>query len=190
MCKIISKFASSLFVVLFISCNGGNNTDSISDNNTTTQQEISIEDRVRNAQSIDEVNQLLNGTTWHYTENLDDSDIGCWIKVEFNNGNYTSYYALPSDGQWTRDESGVYELKEGYYSNTGEKYISVHWDGNIKNPRLGLTIPCDMALTIDHDAVQLNVHSSQIDAVLYNGHGSIKPIIMTGQMEYGDTQWN
>lgn len=192
--KIIPKLLSLFSAVLFLSCNGGNNTDSISDsnsisdNNATIQQEISVEDEVRTAKSIDEVKRTLNGTTWHYTENLDDSDIGCWIKVEFNNGKYTTYYALPSEGKWTQDKSGTYELKEGRYTNTGKKYVSVHWEGNIKNPQLGMTIPCEMGFTTDN--FQLNVHSPQIDAVLYNGRGMIKQIIMKGQMEFGDYSWD
>ena len=192
MSKTITILLSISCGLLFFSCNSRNNTTTESDSSSldspTVQEEISTEDKVKNAKSTDEVRKNLNGTIWHYTENLDNSDIGCWIKVEFNNGKYTSYYALPSDGKWTQDKSGNYELKEGRYSNTGEKYISVHWEGNIKNPQLGLAIPCEMAFTTDN--FQLNVHSPQIDAVLYNGRGMIKQIIMKGQMEYGDYVWN
>lgn len=192
--KVLTKITFILTVVLFFSCNSGNrptdkfDSDSVSLNNRTYQEAISVEDEVKNAKTIDEVKRNLNGTVWHYTENLDNSDIGCWIKVEFNNGRYTSYYALPSEGKWTQDKSGTYELKEGRYSNTGERYISVHWEGDIKNPQLGMTIPCEMAFTTDN--FQLNVHSPQIDAVLYNGRGMIKQIIMKGQMEFGDYAWD
>ena len=131
---------------------------------------------------------MLNGTTWHYTQNLDDSEIGCWLKVEFKDGNYTSYYALPSEGKWTKDTSGAFEIHEGRYANTGKRYISVYYKGNIKNPQLGLAIPCEIEFTTDN--FQLNVHSPQIDAVLYDGRGRIKRIDMKGTMEYGDYAWD
>lgn len=190
--KFIAKLLSISCALLFFSCNSsdksGIRTDSSSLDNPAVQEEISIEDKIKNAKSIDEVKENLNGTVWHYTEDLDNSDIGCWIKVEFNNGRYTSYYALPSDGKWTQDKSGNYKLEEGRYNDTGKKYICVVWEGNIKNPQLGLTIPCEMAFTTDN--FQLGVHSRHIDAVLYNGRGMIKQIILKGQMEFGDYSWD
>ena len=148
----------------------------------------STREKIQEATNADEVHQLLDGTTWHYTINLDNSEIGCWLKVVFHGDEYTSYYALPSDGQWTEDTSGTYEIEEGRYANTGERYISIRWEGNIKNPELNILLPCDMTMTTDN--FQLGVHSSQMDAVLWNGHGMMKKIIMKGHMVYGDYTWN
>lgn len=185
---LFSFLIGFIFVAILPSCSG--NSESTSDNDTisTEAEEVSIVDKLKDVSALEEAKNLLNGTTWHYTENLDDSDIGCWIKVEFNNGKYTSYYALPSDGKWTRDKSGTYQLEEGRYTNTGNKYISVNWEGNIKNPQLGLTIPCEMAFTLSGH--ELNVHSPQIDAVLYDGRGMMKQIIMKGDMSFGDYNWD
>lgn len=188
--KLVTKLIFLSSLLLFISCNDRNNatTQSYSDSDIVSEDMNSVEDKIKNAKTIEDVRNNLNGTIWHYTENLDNSDIGCWIKVEFNNGRYTSYYALPSEGKWTQDKTGTYEIQEGRYSNTGERFIVVLWEGNIKNPHLGLTIPCEMALTTDD--FKINIHSSHIDAVLYNGRGMKKQIIMKGQMEFGDYFWN
>ena len=189
--RILLSLLSCLLLIGIVSC--GNNkstsdTDTTDTVNTTAIKKKSITEKMQEATTIDEVKQLLNGTTWHYTENLDNSEIGCWIKVEFNGNNYTTYYALPSEGQWTKAQTGTYTVKECRYVNTGKKYISIHWDGSIKNPQLGIILPCDMAFTSDDFG--LRVHSPQMDAVLYDGRGMMKQIIMNGTMEYGDYKWN
>lgn len=210
--KVILLLVSSVIVFAVSSCGGKTTSDSltldtkestteqinestITDENTvtkTTEEKIkeskTTEEKIKEATTTEEVRKLLNGTTWHYTENLDNSEIGCWLKVEFKDGKYTSYYALPSEGKWTKDTSGSFELNEGRYANTGNRYISVYYKGNIKNPQLGLTIPSEIEFTTDD--FQLNVHSPKIDAVLYNGRGMIKRIDLKGTMEYGDFSWD
>lgn len=150
----------------------------------------SAEKKIQKASTTDEVRQLINGTTWHYTENLSNSQIGCWLKVEFKDGQYTSYYAQPDDGKWTKDQSGSFEIKEGRYSNTGERYISVCYDGNIVLPQIGTTIPCKIQITTDN--FQLNVQSNYLTMLdrMSGGSGVGHHMNLTGTMKYGDYSWN
>lgn len=191
--KLIYLFVACTMSFVMASCGGDSKSDKAANDTMAKATEAIAEDKstdvkIREASTKEEVRQLLNGTTWHYTENLDNSHIGCWLKVEFKDGKYTSYYALPSDGKWTKDTSGSFELNEGRYTNTGRRYISVYYKGNIKNPQLGLTIPCEIEFTTDD--FQLNVHSPEIDAVLHDGSGLIKRVDMKGTMEYGNYSWD
>ena len=119
-----------------------------------------------------------------------NSQIGCWLKVEFKDGQYTSYYAQPDDGKWTKDQSGSFEIKEGRYSNTGERYISVCYDGNIVLPQIGTTIPCKIQITTDN--FQLNVQSNYLTMLdrMSGGSGVGHHMNLTGTMKYGDYSWN
>lgn len=158
--------------------------------NHTVAVEKSLEQKIREAQTVEEVRKLLNGTTWHYTENLSNSQIGCWLKVEFRNGQYTSYYASPSDGHWTKSKTGTYSIDEGRYSNTGTKYIAVEWEGDIFASYT--TIPCEFKMTTDD--FELHLFSSFLDHIntslhgyYYNAeHGGTH---YTGKMEFGDYLW-
>ena len=89
----------------------------------------SIETRLRNVGTIQDARLLIEGTVWEHTVNTDESELGYWLKVEFANGRYKSFYMLPSDDGWTYGGEGSYEITEGKFSNTGERYIAVHWEG-------------------------------------------------------------
>ena len=89
----------------------------------------SVEAELRNVATMQEARQLVEGTVWEHTVNTDESELGFWVKVEFANGRYRSYYMQPSDEGWTAGGEGTYEIREGKFANTGEKYIAVYWEG-------------------------------------------------------------
>lgn len=128
---------------------------------------------------LENARELIDGTTWHYTENLSSSKIGFWVKVSFNNGQATSYYANPSDGKWTKSKENVnYQIEEGRYSNTGERYIAVKWKGQ---DNMGL--PCNYALILG--SFQLAVQSALPDLDTFK---MLSPDY--GTMEFGDYEWH
>ncbi len=200
--KAINTFTACLMLLVVSSCQVRKSGDTTPNDDTvkaaidTAQMveanevvdEKPTDEKIKSASDAEVVQTLLDGTTWHYTENLDDSEVGCWLKVEFSGKNYTAYHALPSDGEWTRDSTGTYELREGRYANTGERYISIHWGGHIKNPILKNLLSCDMAMTTDN--FQPNVHSPVMDAILWKGQGMMEKVIMKGRMDFGDYSWD
>lgn len=102
------------------------------DSNQITQQSRdipTIEANLQNVTTIQDAKQLIEGTVWEHTVNTDESELGYWVKVEFANGRYKTFYMNPSDEDWTNGGEGVYEIKDGKFSNTGEKYIAVYWEG-------------------------------------------------------------
>lgn len=156
----------------------------------------SIPERLIAAENLNEIKKLIDGTTWHYTENLSNSEIGGWLKVYFKNGQYITYYATPSDGEWTEGGRGRYEITEGRYANTGKKFYGVNWKGDMKLN--WITIPCEMLMTIDKDGLQLNVGSSFMngmrslsmginEAAYYN---ATHKNVFTGKIEFGDYVWD
>ncbi len=98
-------------------------------NKQQTNDIPSVEAKLHNVRTIQEAKQLIEGTVWEHTVNTDESELGYWIKVEFANGRYKTFYMNPSDEGWTNGGEGVYEIKEGKFANTGEKYVAVYWEG-------------------------------------------------------------
>lgn len=174
--KILTFVAIVVVGVAMVSCG----------NQTSKSATKSVVDKLNSATTVDEVERLLDGTTWHYTENLSHSEIQGWCKVSFNNGLYTTYYAKPSDGKWTKGGEGKYEVYEGRYSNTGEKYIAVSWEGKMQVD--WLVLPCEFTLTMDN--FQLVIGSSFSDSLrrLNNMWDTSSPK-MRGYMTYGDYDW-
>lgn len=193
---MIAIIASITIASTLQSCGNKENKENKEDT-LQTVSEKTITEKIMEANSVQEIQDLINGTTWHYTENLNTSQIGCWLKVTFKNGKYITYYAQPSDGKWTEGGSGNYEVTEGRYSNTGQKYYAVSWKGDMKFD--WLTLPCEMSMTINEDGFQLNLSSNMLkqmnsitmganEGAYYNAtHGSN---VYTGEMEYGDYNWN
>lgn len=168
----------------------------ISDDSTTTQNKEAITERESQVSEMqrrkskleavtttEEARNLLDGTVWHYTKNLSDPDehIGLWFKVEFHGNTYTHYRAKPSDGAWTKDKEGTYEITEGRYSNSGEKYIAVKWDGGS-----AYGWPSHFALTFGNFQLAVTSAVPSLDSrSRYSG-----PQIYYGQMEFGDYEWD
>lgn len=152
--------------------------------------EIPLDQKIRNAKTAAEVRKLIDGTTWHHTKNLHESKIGCWIKVKFENGKYTSYYAAPNDGKWTKSVTGKYKIKEDRFADSGEKYISVEWKGDLKADFV--TLPCEFSLVTNN--FQLDVFSSFADGLNNFMYGSYYNAIngrthYVDSMEFGDYFW-
>lgn len=161
-----------------------------------TVPEETVPEKIAEANSVQEISNLIDGTTWHYTENLKYSDIGCWLKVEFHNGSYTTYYAHPTDGEWTEGGRGSYEVGEGRFSDSGEKYYRIDWKGDMKFNYI--KIPCEMTLSISEDGFQLHVGSSLMrhaNALTMGANASAyynatHNQTYSGKMEFGDYTWD
>lgn len=187
----------AIILVVFISVIvlSNNSSKTVKDSLISMVEEKTIPEKLQESHDIKEISNLINGTTWHYTEDLSTSKIGGWVKVEFKNGQFITYYAAPQDGKWTEGGRGNYKVSEGRYTNTGGKYYSVFWEGKMKFDWLEL--PCEMAMTIDNNGFQLHVSSSVMkamnavtmgvtDAAYYNAtHNQV----YSGKMEFGDYNW-
>ena len=84
---------------------------------------------------------------------------------------------------------------EGRYANTGNKYLSVTWEDEMKFEGW-LTTPCQFMLTLDD--FQLHVGSKFMDGLaatssyLKHGNPYYPPdkMDLRGEMEFGDYTWN
>ena len=178
--KAISLILLLLVSVIFVSCDMKNTKDE-----KTIAKKETIKEKVKKVKSVNEFIKLLNGTTWHYTESLSNSEIGCWLKLEFSGDEYTLYHALPGDGKWTLNNKGkLYDCGESRYSNTGKKYFYVTCRGEILNStKYRFKIPAEIAITNNH---QLLVFSEEIDALIGNG----RETTLRGIIDYGDYSWD
>lgn len=152
------------------------------------EKDIPLERKLRNAKSKEEVEQLINGTTWHYTEPRGGSSMSAWVQVEFNNGRFTCYSAQPSDGRWTQTGSGTYKVSEGRFDNTGEYYVSIDWNADYKYISTG-TIPCQFSFYPINR--QIDVRCEMLDMANrgITGNYYAAPTYETGTMTLGDYNW-
>ncbi len=160
-------------------------------NGTTKENKIVTE--IQEVKTVKEAGKLINGTTWHHTENLSTSKIKCWVKVSFKNGRFTSYYAKPSDGKWTQGGSGNYKISEGRFANTGTKYISVCWKDEMKLDGR-INYPCEFYFVLND--FQLHIGSEFMDGLArmndyfkgdyFNVRNQIDIAV---EMEFGDYSW-
>lgn len=180
----MKKLLTILSVLLLVSCGSQSSQKPTVESPVEEEKvvEIPLDQKIRNASTVDEVRQLIDGTTWHHTKNLNDSKVGCWLKVKFENGRFTHYYALPSDGQWTQAGTGTYKVTEGRFADSGERYIAVEWEGKIKADFL--TIPFEYKLVTNN--FEIHLFSSLMDGMdrLQNGHYAHA---MRGNTHYVDT---
>lgn len=178
--KAISLILLLLVSVIFVSCDMKNTKVE-----KTIAKKESIKEKVEKVKSVSEFITLLNGTTWHYTKSLDNSEIGCWLKLEFRGDEYTLYHALPSDGKWTLNNKGkLYDCGENRFTNTGEKYFYVTCKGEILNStKYRFKIPAQIEFANNQ---QIFVFSEEINALIGNGRN----LTLRGIMEYGDYSWD
>ena len=192
-CRLMLGFALLAWVVIFVSVaiiSTPTKEERAAAEAAKAQREAKLEaerkerekpTRLKAVKSVEEARELIGGTVWHYTKNTSDSDdqFGFWFKVAFHaDGTYTHYRAKPSDGVWTKDKEGTYEIAEGRYDNTGEKYIAVKWQGG---GAYGL--PCKFALTLDNFQVAVSTFAPDY-------RGLLESKIYYGQMTYGDYEWD
>ena len=148
-----------------------------------------IKHKLQTATTIEEARELIDGTVWHYTKNTSDPDdqIGFWMKVEFHGDTYTHYRADPSDGEWEKVREGTYEIVEERYSNTGEKYIAVKWDGS------ETLLPLQISLSLEtfrFAATTKELSLPSPDYIYGNIYRTPKPAqTRYGYMELGDYEW-
>ena len=92
------------------------------------------EERLRNATSVEEVRELLDGTKWYYTEANPDSKTQMLVlSIEFDGDSYKYKYSRLVDGVWKHGgaKSGYYSCYKDTFSDTHEDYIAVDWQGDI-----------------------------------------------------------
>lgn len=83
-------------------------------------------------ETVESVEQFINGTTWTYTETITDGDdLNMWVRLKFSNGKVTHWQVSPSEGSWGEPEVCNYTVEKARYSNTGESYIRVNWQSHI-----------------------------------------------------------
>lgn len=71
--------------------------------------------------TIESTSRYINNTVWTHT--LVGS--GVWMKFVFSDGRVAVYSAFPRNGEWGEPQIYSYEIDEGRYSDTGERYVSV-----------------------------------------------------------------
>lgn len=178
--KKISILLLLIVSVIVISCDGKSNKTE----KEPTKKE-SITEKLEKVNNVEEFKKMLDGTTWHYTEPIDNSEIGCWIKLEFKGNEYTSYYARPSDGEWTLSKKGIFDVDEKRYANTGEKFYLAICEGEIIGATGSrFTAPANIYFT---NYSEFYVSSEVVNAVL--GNRKNKPMY-SSKAEYGDYSWD
>ena len=103
-----------------------NNTSTNSANSTVSSTSSSSQWRIT---SVEQLKGKLDGTIWtcRPTGRM-------WYRLVFSSGKMRLYYAQPSTGRWLGgddDHIYVYQIKEGYTNDTGEKYIGVAFGKNM-----------------------------------------------------------
>ena len=102
----------------------------------------------------EEIISNLNGSVWTFTEPVNVfSNVlleSRWTRLEFKNGKVYIQRALPSDGSWGDPETKDYEVFDGRYSDTGEKYAAVKFGYYRFVPKSGV-----LAIPIEGSQIQL-----------------------------------
>lgn len=81
--------------------------------------------------SVDSVSKNINSTFWTFTEDLSTVDgVDYWYRLHFKDGKLYFYEVSPSEGNWGEPLVTNYEIEERRYSNNGEKYVCVTWNGS------------------------------------------------------------
>lgn len=82
--------------------------------------------------SIEKVKTNLNGTIWTYTASIGENDMfNMWCRLEFKNDKLYYCEVSPSEGDWGNPQVCDYTIEEKRYSNTGERYVGVFWEGSL-----------------------------------------------------------
>jgi len=81
--------------------------------------------------SLESAKEQIKNTTWVASPRGES-----WFKVFFKgDGTYTCWYAEPGNGEWCNTPiTGNYEVREGRYSDTGERFYAVPFDSKILMP--------------------------------------------------------
>jgi hypothetical protein len=75
--------------------------------------------------SIEEAKAFIEGKTFMATPAGADN---LWFKASFSNGSFTLYTATPQIGTWGEAHRGTYEMGQGRYRDTGQKFFYVRME--------------------------------------------------------------
>lgn len=84
----------------------------------------SVAGRIDKAKTAEELAQLIDGTTWHFTDPLGEMPEypPFWYTLSFNSGKVTMCMAKPNKGKWSSLDPVEYEIKEKRYGD-----IIIYW---------------------------------------------------------------
>lgn len=86
---------------------------------TTTERDFSTVEKAR---------QNIEGTIWTYTKVIGEDDtFNLWCRLVFRDGKLLYQAVSPSRGDWGEPTVCDYTIDEERYSNTGERFIAIHW---------------------------------------------------------------
>ena len=138
---------------------------------------------IQRATDEEELRCLLDGTVWTYTGNLSSySDkFGYWVRVQFDGETVFQSWAFPSDGKWGGTKTDTYMITKGYYSNTGEKYIAIKWNGP---GSYGL--PCEYSLIPREMQLYARSALPSLEPSNYGKKESFKSVCVS----FGDFHWD
>lgn len=82
--------------------------------------------------SIDSVSKNIDSTFWTFTEDLSTVDgVDRWYRLHFKDGKLYFYEVSPSEGNWGEPLVTNYKIEERRYSNNGEKFVCITWNGSL-----------------------------------------------------------
>lgn len=80
--------------------------------------------------SVEDVSKNIKDTYWTFTRDLNYTDgVDRWYRLHFTDGKLYFYEVSPSEGDWGEPLVVAYEIEEKRYSNNGERYVRIRWDG-------------------------------------------------------------
>lgn len=110
-----------LMIVVFVFLNVWNkwHTPTLDTQLTLTERDFT---------TIEGVRQGIEETIWTYTKVIgEDDNFNLWCRLEFHDGKLYYQEVSPSEGEWGEPQICDYTVSEERYSNTGERFIAVHW---------------------------------------------------------------
>lgn len=82
--------------------------------------------------SIDSVSKNIDSTFQTFTEDLSTVDgVDRWYRLNFKDGKLYFYEVSPSEGNWGEPLVTNYKIEERRYSNNGEKFVCITWNGSL-----------------------------------------------------------
>lgn len=138
---------------------------------------------IQRATDEEELRCLLDGTVWTYTGNLSSySDkFGYWVRVQFDGETVSQSWAFPSDGKWGGAKTDTYMITKGYYSDTGEKYIAIKWNGPGS-----YGFPCEYSLVPREMQLYARSALPSLEPSNYGKKESFKSV----RISFGDFHWD
>lgn len=129
--KSVVKYLTWVVLAMLISAIGIYFGEQYDDHKWKENKEREELEWAQKCSTIEGVSQLLENTTWTYTQPIDDDKFGYWCRLVFKNGKLYYYEVFPSNGEWGEPNICDYSIEERRYSNTGERYIGIFWQSSL-----------------------------------------------------------